>query len=410
MLSFERAGETINARTTFGRLSFIRTVGTGFIVIYPEQVPPESMVRLYSRYDGGEEVVIRAVFDGVLLPRAAATPTQQPRTSEPTRTATPTPQPTTGIVSGSSRGQILSIARFLSYTNGVMSFERGGDILTGREGSGPGTFSLSRKVGPRFASMTPEELPEGSLVDVVSLRNNGVEVIDLVIFDGDLAPTPTATAPQDGDGQPSFQLNPSSGAPGDRITVSSTTLPEDDRTWVMLIYNSEVSSEEVWETAQVRTGGVLTAEFVVPDLPSGEYAFLLYTANTFVHAEGQFTVINGVEVTPTRRPTATARPTATPIMPRIVLQTGHQGLPGDTILIDGFNFPRDTAVSRVEFGGIGEIQVLPTPNGPVRTGADGRFTAVAIVPDVEAGSYSLVVVVGSGPGEVMGSRVFEVLP
>ena len=72
-----------------------------------------------------------------------------------------------------------------------MSFERAGDTLTGKSGS----VALRKKVGPRFVSMTPEQLPTGSFVRLYSHLSNAVEVVDTVLFEGNVQPayTPTPT-------------------------------------------------------------------------------------------------------------------------------------------------------------------------------------------------------------------------
>ena len=72
-----------------------------------------------------------------------------------------------------------------------MSLERAGETLFGESGS----VSLRRKVGPRFVSITAEQIPEGSFVRIYSLIADGEEVLTNVLFDGDALPahTPTPT-------------------------------------------------------------------------------------------------------------------------------------------------------------------------------------------------------------------------
>ena len=72
-----------------------------------------------------------------------------------------------------------------------MAFERAGETLSGKSED----ISLLRKVGPRFAPFTPEQLPPGSMVRLSSYNDAGMEVISTVNFDGPLLPayTPTPT-------------------------------------------------------------------------------------------------------------------------------------------------------------------------------------------------------------------------
>ena len=73
-----------------------------------------------------------------------------------------------------------------------MSFERAGKTLTG----GSGSVSLKKKVGPRFVSIAPEQLPEGSFIRLYSSLEDGNEVINTVLLmEGDVLPafTPTPT-------------------------------------------------------------------------------------------------------------------------------------------------------------------------------------------------------------------------
>ena len=128
-------------------------------------------------------------------PTSTATPTP---TRRPTRTPTATPRPTsaptpeTGIISTYANGLILSSAQFLSYRNGVLSFERAGETLFGESGS----VSLKRKMGTGFISITVEQLPEHSFVSLYSRVDNGVEVVGSVLLEeGDVLPafTPAPT-------------------------------------------------------------------------------------------------------------------------------------------------------------------------------------------------------------------------
>ena len=99
--------------------------------------------------------------------------------------------PETGIISTYAQGLILSSAQFLSYRNGVLSFERAGETLFGESGS----MSLRRKMGTGFISITAEPLPERSFVSLYSRVDNGVEVVESVLYDGSALPafTPTPT-------------------------------------------------------------------------------------------------------------------------------------------------------------------------------------------------------------------------
>ena len=74
-----------------------------------------------------------------------------------------------------------------------MSFERAGETLTGNSGS----ITLRRKVGPRFVSMTLEQLPPGSIVRLYTKMTDGDEVVTDLLFLGDALPadTPTPTPP-----------------------------------------------------------------------------------------------------------------------------------------------------------------------------------------------------------------------
>ena len=345
-------------------------------------------------------------------PAPTPSPTPSPTHTPPAAaTAAPEPPPTLSVVE--------SDATFLSYEDGVLAFRRGYDTLTVARGpdSGPG---VRVKIGPRYTRLAPEDIPTGASVILYTLTQDGVETILSVVYIQPATPTPpptstpahppTPTKPSSGSNQLSFVLTPPTGSPGDLITVTSTNFPEDDPNWMIVIYTQDIVYELFPPEAEPGPGGSLSVEFVVPQMPSGQYTFLLFAANTLVSAVGQFAVINGVNVTPTPRPTRPPLPTATPVLPRISLQFGPQGTPGDSVFIDGRNFPGDVLISRVEFSGFGEVELLPTPDGPVRTRPGGSFTAVAIVPDVDPGRYTITVFVGSGRGQVTATHPFDVLP
>ncbi len=93
------------------------------------------------------------------------------------------------------------------------------------------------------------------------------------------------------------------------------------------------------------------------------------------------------QTTPTPAPAPTAEPT--PVLQPALNVTPLRGSPDDVVSVSGTNFPRLTAVSRIEIGGVSVIPVTPP-----RTTADGGFSVSVVVPKLDVGTYSLVVAVG----------------
>lgn len=92
VMSFQRCDETLSAGydRSRGYPGLKMKVGSRFRVIMPEQIPPGSIVRLYSYFAEGDEVFTDVLFEGT--PLFATTPTPTP-ISPPTPTTTPSPTP-----------------------------------------------------------------------------------------------------------------------------------------------------------------------------------------------------------------------------------------------------------------------------------------------------------------------------
>ncbi len=101
--------------------------------------------------------------------------------------------------------------------------------------------------------------------------------------------------------------------------------------------------------------------------------------------------------TPLPRPTPTVVirpnvPTATPVPvrnPSISVNPGS-GQPGTGLTVAGTDFAPGSPVGAVSFGG-----VTASPAPPVTVDSLGSFYATIVVPDVSAGSYNLIMTVGS---------------
>ena len=91
MLTFQRCDDTLTVRydRNEGFPGLKMTVGPRFQAILPEQIPPGSIVRLFSYFDERDEVFTDVLFEG--SPLFATTPTPAPIRPP---TATPTPYPT----------------------------------------------------------------------------------------------------------------------------------------------------------------------------------------------------------------------------------------------------------------------------------------------------------------------------
>ena len=112
VLSFRRGDATLRATYSDGNvgpgaLSLRRKAGPRFIKITPEQLPPGSIIRLYSSLMDGDEVVSTVLLEGDALPAYTPTPTPTPtppatQTPRPTRTPLPPPRPALPTVAGYS--------------------------------------------------------------------------------------------------------------------------------------------------------------------------------------------------------------------------------------------------------------------------------------------------------------------
>ncbi len=117
-------------------------------------------------------------------PPPAATPRPSP-TLPPTSAPTPTPELQTGIIS-TSQQHITSLARFLSFDNNMLSFERAGVILTA--GYNQRTVPIRMELSSDLVRIRPEQLLPGSIVRLYSAVADSEEVIVGVLSEGTAPP------------------------------------------------------------------------------------------------------------------------------------------------------------------------------------------------------------------------------
>jgi hypothetical protein len=155
----------------------------------------------------------------------------------------------------------------------------------------------------------------------------------------------------------SIQVNPTSGCPGDIITVSGQGFSPS--TFIEIFFVVGETGESVRE-GRTTSDGSFSFTFIVPNYPLGYY---YVEARTKTEEAGTEFTITGIEV------------------------DHNYGLPGEVIRIHGFfSHPQESDVS-IEFWPMeGEIIEVTT----LRTDSAGEFSGTFVVPDVPFQAYTLV--------------------
>ena len=128
----------------------------------------------------------RATPPPTVAPAPTTTPTPAPTVAPtPARQATPepTPAPTaqppsekeTGVISAAEH-MIISYAEFLFSAENALFFQRKDDLLAVMDGLEGNEFAIRAKNGPRFKTISKEEIPEGEVVRLYSSIIDGREV------------------------------------------------------------------------------------------------------------------------------------------------------------------------------------------------------------------------------------------
>ena len=132
-------------------------------------------VRIASKFS---PILIIGVFGAVILVVGAAyfLSSSQGGGSELVSETVEEPIEGPGRIISQSGGDITSEAEFRGFENNTLSFVRGDDVLTVEYKQVRGV-PLRRVGGTRLFTITPEEIPLGSIVKVYSSIVDGEEVI-----------------------------------------------------------------------------------------------------------------------------------------------------------------------------------------------------------------------------------------
>jgi hypothetical protein len=260
--------------------------------------------------------------------------------------------------------------------------------------SGSG-FTARGKIAKITVGNIPQlQLTNGSEVTTVSMDNSGNLVASFTIPNDETTRTP---------GTYVLRITDSHGRIGEvNVTVPSRTLTLDPTTSKRTSTVSYTGSGYVASNTVTVSFGPTTVDTV--------------TADAEGNISGSFAVPAGAGIPSANRVTATSACTctegniaiqlsgaATHTVPGAAITADPvSATSGQTISIVGTGFPGFVSVSDVTIGGISAL------GGAAATDGNGGFTVSALVPELAAGSQSLVTTVGTGTTAVTATTSFTV--
>ena len=261
--------------------------------------------------------------------------------------------------------------------------------------SGSGFTARVGKIAEITVGNIPQpQLTNGTEVTTVSMDNSGNLVASFTIPNDETTRTP---------GTYVLRITDSHGRIGEvNVTVPSRTLTLDPTTSKRTSTVSYTGSGYVASNTVTVSFGPTTVDTV--------------TADAEGNISGSFAVPAGAGIPSANRVTATSACTctegniaiqlsgaATHTVPGAAITADPvSATSGQTISIVGTGFPGFVSVSDVTIGGISAL------GGAAATDGNGGFTVSALVPELAAGSQSLVTTVGSGTTAVTATTSFTV--
>ena len=260
--------------------------------------------------------------------------------------------------------------------------------------SGSGFTARGKIAKITVGNIPQQQLTNGSEVTTVSMDNSGNLVASFTIPNDDTTRTP---------GTYVLRITDS----GRRIGEANVTVPS--RTLTLDPTTSKRTSTVSYTGSGYVASNTVTVSF-------GKTTVDTVTADAAGNISGSFAVPAGAGIPSANRVTATSACTctddniaiqlsgaATHTVPGAAITADPvSATSGQTISIVGTGFPGFVSVSDVTIGGISAL------GGAAATDGNGGFTVSALVPELAAGSQSLVTTVGTGTTAITATTSFTV--